>query len=298
MDQLTDENGKEIDAEKPEQKKESYFHLRNFGSKIISGFFGLTASLSSLMSLFTVMGLVIGLPFMVLLFPELVYTLVYEYRFPKFLLFSPRLSWMLADPSLLINPVPYSSWLNQYFTYYYWTPFYSIFQKSFLLLGATIFLLSFGQMALWKVLRKKGICKTGMYRWVRHPQHLGILIMFLPLVLYVGYIPFIKVVTHDIGILLGDIITYIQFGFFLVILSDLEEIRLFHKDPDAFLEYMRTTGFFFPRIRQKLTTTLPRWSVHRNRWVHFGLLTVLYVIIVLGFYILQLSIPMLPFPQM
>lgn len=91
---------------------------------------------------------------------------------------------------------------------------------------------------------KKGnidIVQTGPYKYIRHPQNLGIIIFSFPFCLYV---PFFS----DSGIKVGDIFSWMLFVLLIIIYSDIEEIFMLKKYPDKYGLYKVNTGFFTPNI--------------------------------------------------
>ena len=87
------------------------------------------------------------------------------------------------------------------------------------------------------------ITQTGPYKYIRHPQNLGIILISFPFALMIpGY---------DHGIRVGDVLSWVFFCFLLIIWSDVEERKLQKEHPEEFVEYKSKTGYFFPRIREK-----------------------------------------------
>lgn len=100
--------------------------------------------------------------------------------------------------------------------------------------------------------RKKDIhiAQTGPHKYIRHPQHLGIILISLPLVFLLNTIldSYIRV-----GFRIGDMLSWILFCFILIIWSDIEERKMQKKYPEEFSIYKSKTGFFFPKIGDKQT---------------------------------------------
>ena len=85
------------------------------------------------------------------------------------------------------------------------------------------------------------IVKTGPYRYIRHPQNFGILLISLTFALYIpGF--------NDLGIRIGEILSWTLFGLILIIYSYIEEYKLSKKFPEEFSNYRANTGFFFPKL--------------------------------------------------
>ena len=139
-----------------------------------------------------------------------------------------------------INP---GIWLS---AYYLVNP-----DESFLLLGLELLIFGVGSaliiMALFQLAKgkKQGekIVQEGIYRYIRHPQHLGLMIMTLPFALYIPGV-------NDLGIRMGDLVAWSCFIFLMIIYSDLEEIKLKKRLPTEFAMYQATTGFLFPKSIQ------------------------------------------------
>ena len=106
--------------------------------------------------------------------------------------------------------------------------------------GFGLFLL--GLIHLVKAKKEKiDIVQTGLYKYIRHPQNLGIIIFSFPFCLYMPFL-------GDSGVKVGDIISWTLFFLLIIIYSDIEEIQMAKRDPDEYKLYRSTTGFFIPRI--------------------------------------------------
>lgn len=108
--------------------------------------------------------------------------------------------------------------------------------------GFSIFLVGFIKLAQVK-LRGTIIAQEGIYRYIRHPQHLGIILMALPFALYIPWI-------NDFGIRVGDLLAWCFFALILSFYSVIEDYRLKKRVPEEFSEYQSVTGFMFPKIIQ------------------------------------------------
>jgi len=86
------------------------------------------------------------------------------------------------------------------------------------------------------------LIQKGPYKYIRHPQNLGILIMMLPFALYTPWI-------HDIGIRIGDILSWTLFCLVMIFYSDFEEIRMKKGLSEEYENYRLRTGFFIPKLR-------------------------------------------------
>ena len=109
-----------------------------------------------------------------------------------------------------------------------------------LIIGFGLFL--HGLIHLVKAKKEKiDIVQTGIYKYIRHPQNLGIIIFSLPFCLYVP-------IFGDSGLKVGDIFSWLLFFLLIIIYSDIEEIHMMRRYPDKYRLYRSNTGFFIPRI--------------------------------------------------
>jgi protein-S-isoprenylcysteine O-methyltransferase Ste14 len=115
----------------------------------------------------------------------------------------------------------------------------------FIIFGFGLFLLVWGVILIAKArINKTGLVKTGPYKFIRHPQHLGIILMSLCISLYVPW-------TKDNFIRIGEIISWSFFSLILIVMSDFEEKKLARTFGEEFKQYRESTGFFFPKIIKK-----------------------------------------------
>ena len=121
-------------------------------------------------------------------------------------------------------------------------PIYSLMWIELVIFICGFVLFLHGLIHLVKAKKKKiAIVQTGLYKYIRHPQNLGIIIFSFPFCLYV---PFLS----DSGIKVGDIFSWMLFFLLIIIYSDIEEIQMLKKYPDKYSLYKSNTGFFIPRI--------------------------------------------------
>jgi protein-S-isoprenylcysteine O-methyltransferase Ste14 len=107
-----------------------------------------------------------------------------------------------------------------------------------------LYLLCYGLLALVKArARKDGLVTSGPYRWVRHPQHLGIFLMLFFLVSPPSrlYQPFLAVFSRP-----GDIISMSTVAFLLLLVADFEDHKMSTLYGDSFDQYRKTTPFMLP----------------------------------------------------
>jgi protein-S-isoprenylcysteine O-methyltransferase Ste14 len=90
-------------------------------------------------------------------------------------------------------------------------------------------------------INRTGLVKTGPYKYIRHPQHLGIIMMSLCISLFIPWSP-------DEFIRIGEIVSWSFFSLVLVIMSDFEDRKLAKTFGEEFKQYRESTGFFFPKI--------------------------------------------------
>ena len=115
----------------------------------------------------------------------------------------------------------------------------------FLLIMIGLILLVWGLVQIAEAkLKKEGLVTGGIYRYIRHPQHLGMIIIAFAFALYVPG-------TEDLGIRVGEILSWSLFSLIQFLWSDYEERQLAKKFGDEFNEYRKKTGAFFPRIVNK-----------------------------------------------
>ncbi len=118
-------------------------------------------------------------------------------------------------------------------------------QGLFLIIGIYLFVHGLVTMIHFKHKQSdKILIKTGLYKYIRHPQNLGILLISFAFILYVPWM-------NDIGIRSGDLLSWILFFALTSIKSLLEESHMIDEFGEEYLEYASQTGFYFPKITQK-----------------------------------------------
>jgi len=125
--------------------------------------------------------------------------------------------------------------------------FYLFSPESYLtILGTVVFLYSLIHLIRN---RKNGLIITGLYKYIRHPQYLGIIIMTLGLTL------FCLRTTSPISIVPGIMVDYSGILFIWVvevvlyiILGKIEDLSLKAKFEGEFLEYAEKVSFMLPFI--------------------------------------------------
>ncbi|MFX1574861.1 MAG: methyltransferase family protein [Promethearchaeota archaeon] len=185
-------------------------------------------------------------------------------------------SWTFADP-LIIWEDPSFSWLNSYLFCF---PFigsdlYHFIQLFIFLVGLILFLISLGQL-IHGLRKEQCIVRDGFYKYVRHPQNLSIIIMVFPFF-----------ILH--GIRIGNLISWVQFIFFIIIYSDLGDTRLKKKYPKEFQDYYENTGFMFPRLLPY--NLIKHFSVIDHKKLRYFIMLLLYIFIIGLFYLFYIVFP-------
>lgn len=123
------------------------------------------------------------------------------------------------------------------------------------------------------------LIQKGPYKYVRHPQNLGIIIMVLPFALYTPWI-------QDTGIRIGDILSWTLFCLVMIFCSDFEEIRMKKGLSEEYENYRLRTGFFIPKLRYQKVNQAKDTKV--NYLKRYSLLILGYIIFILiMFFIVQ-----------
>jgi protein-S-isoprenylcysteine O-methyltransferase Ste14 len=104
--------------------------------------------------------------------------------------------------------------------------------------------------------RRAGVqlVQTGPYAWVRHPQHLGILLLLLPFSLGHAVLGL-----RTIGIRPGDLLSWALMAFVLLAVADYEESALSRKLSGVYDDYASRVRFIvplLPRVRVRLPASL------------------------------------------
>nr|MDO8099272.1 methyltransferase [Candidatus Njordarchaeota archaeon] len=203
-----------------------------------------------------------------ILFPMGVFTII------AFLWFDSGFLWPLADPSLFLQKPWFVSWLAAYWGLPLSVSALVVLEAAFFTAGLLLFCVSFAVLVHGLYSRSK-LVRKGPYRYIRHPQYLGLILIFLPLALYIPGTP-------DLGVRLGDLVSWVQFVFLMVAFSDWEDFHLRGKFPDMYPEYCAKTGFFLPRISP--SKGYGYFSIFRHPKTRYALFIILYILIVVGLY--------------
>jgi protein-S-isoprenylcysteine O-methyltransferase Ste14 len=163
----------------------------------------------------------------------------------------------IITPMLWLLPAWYAAWSVIGFIFPFssiwggiWAPVDNIAIASLIVLIEIVIFLSGLALFTWALFvmirdRLNGVqlITTGPYQWIRHPQHLGIIVFLLPLALYN---PSVSLVWS--GIRPGDILSWSLVAFMLVIIADIEEIKLTKLFEQEYENYCAKTPFILPKV--------------------------------------------------
>jgi len=152
-----------------------------------------------------------------------------------------------------------------------------IFEIFIFLTGCCLFLVAIIQLTQAKQ-RGEKIAQVGIYHHIRHPQNLGIIVMALPFALYIPWV-------NDLGIRVGDLVTWIFFTLLLVIYSDIEDYRLKKRFLEEFSVYQAKVGFIFPKIKQ-LNRFQLKW-IRENRYRKYSFLIIMFFIFLVTLWVIS-----------
>ena len=164
----------------------------------------------------------------------ILFPMLFIHGFFIFLKHFYRFSWLVADPTIYNKDIR-NFWLNTYLN----NPFFSsdlwfFLKVMILIIGLVLFVIYLTTLVI-RISKDVGLVQNRIYKHLRHPQNLAIIIMAFPLFLFHGF-------------RLGDFVSWIQFIFLMIIYSDIGDIKLKKKYPEEFQTYYENTGFFLPRI--------------------------------------------------
>ncbi|HEC38188.1 hypothetical protein LCGC14_1152480 [marine sediment metagenome] len=186
------------------------------------------------------------------------------------------ISWYLADPTILSKDI-ITSWLNSYLH----IPFFS--SDIWLYLKVIIFIIGlilFISSLIYLVIgfkKKMGIIQESVYKYIRHPQNVSIIIMAFPLFFIGG------------GFRMGDIVSWVQFIFIMIIYSDIGDIKLKKKYPEEFQLYYENSGLIFPSVLSYRISFY--FSAVYNKKLRYPLLLSIYILCIYMLYHLFLVLP-------
>lgn len=119
-----------------------------------------------------------------------------------------------------------------------------LFEKVVTFIGFVLFIYS----AIYLNQHKNGLVTTGPYKYVRHPQYLGIIIMTLGLTLLSFHLTpsFIPFASHALvaGVWFGEVLAY-------VLLAKIEEFHLKSKYNSKYMKYENSVPFMVPFLKTR-----------------------------------------------
>ena len=198
----------------------------------------------------------------------------------------------IITPMLMMVPLHFISWkMFRFFTpramnemwmvlkYHLNTPgviILIIFESIVFIIGFVLFVWGLGYIAKTK-LKKEGLARGGPYEFIRHPQHMGIILMSFSVSLFIPW-------TTDLGIRAGEVISWSLFSLILILWAYFEEWQLIKKFGEEYLQYRSKTGAFIPRI---LTKKKKLWYTQEiKHWRRLLSTIVGYIFFVLLLYLL------------
>jgi len=174
----------------------------------------------------------------------------------SFFIYLPIIAGILT-PMLWLLPMWYSAWFLMGFIFPFnpiwgglWIAISNpliallvyIIEGALFFVGITLFIRSLITMTR-SISSGEPFVTSGPYRWVRHPQHLGIIMFLLPLAMFN-----LSTTVYWTGIRPGDILSWSLVSIILVIVADLEEIGLAKRFGPEYAEYCKRTPFLLPRV--------------------------------------------------
>jgi len=154
--------------------------------------------------------------------------------------------------SYLINFLSYPGILLSDFKFFFGYPGTYV-----ALLGGIIFLISL----VYQLTHWKGLIQKGPYKYVRHPQYLGIIIMTFGLTMIClntsPVFPFIHELSNE---LTWVVYIWIIEALAYLLLAGIEDLYLKSKYKGNYLEYKNTVAFMIPFLKLKKKDKLKRIS--------------------------------------
>ena len=200
---------------------------------------------------------------------------------PFFVFYYYDVSWFFADPTILLDFFISSHvrdmrtiWLNTYLhCSFVYSEAFLITKTIIFLVGLVLFAVSIAQLVYW-LKKEKKIVRQGIYKYIRHPQNSAIIIMIFPFFIFYG-------------VRIGDIVTWVQFIFLMIIYSDFEDLRLNKKYPYEFQNYYKNSGFVLPKfVSLKFLDSLSIFNNKKLRYIILFLIYILTIIILYAFYLI------------
>ncbi|MCF2141209.1 MAG: hypothetical protein K9W44_14210 [Candidatus Lokiarchaeota archaeon] len=187
-------------------------------------------------------------------------------------------------PMIYIIPLAYSSWIlflnapfgdwvnGWFFINKYPTLSRIVLSIELLTFLIGLFLLFTGIYTLAKDrLNNRSLTTSGIYSFIRHPQNLGLVLVLFSFSLYIpfgranlSFTLFGLYISRDLGIRVGEILSWVLFSVILVIISLFEERKMMKSNPQEYLIYQSKTGFIFPRFHIKTRNADQRRSTPKG----------------------------------
>lgn len=202
---------------------------------------------------------------------------------PFFVFYFYDVSWFFADPTILLEVFISSHvtdmrfiWLNTYLhCSFVYSEAFLITKTIIFLVGLVLFAVSIAQLVYW-LKKEKKIVRQGIYKYIRHPQNLAIIIMIFPFFIFYG-------------VRIGDLVTWVQFIFLMIIYSDFGDLRLNKKYPYEFQNYYKNSGFVLPKfVSLKFLDSL---SIFKNKKIRYIILFLIYILTIIILYVFYLILP-------
>lgn len=210
----------------------------------------------------------------------------------SFLLSIPIIVGILAPMFIVFGSLSYLSWLfignynARWIRAYYVVPielipFFIALEIFLFILGSSLFLAGLLTMVKQKI-EGTALIQSGLYKYIRHPQNLGIILMFFPFTLYIPNF-------SDLGIRTGEIVSWGFFTYLICLYSYYEEWCLVKKFNTNFMEYSKNTGFFFPRIRTDKTNKKES-NLEINFVRKISIATISFILLLIVYYMIVMLI--------
>ena len=185
------------------------------------------------------------------------------------------ISWYLADPTIFSKNLVFC-WLNSYLHIpFFFSDIWLYLKVMIFIVGLILFIISLTNLVIG-FKRKIGLIQERIYKRIRHPQNLSIIIMAFPLFLYHGF-------------RMGNFVSWVQFIFLMIIYSDIGDIKLKKKYPEEFQSYYENSGFFLPRVLPYRISYY--FSAVYNKKFRYPLLLSIYILCIYMLYQLFLVLP-------
>ena len=201
------------------------------------------------------------------------------------ILYLPIILGILAPMLVVMGFDFYISWLLIGYNFTSWTwyyylipagllPLYIFLEMVIFCFGLVLFLSGFLTLVCEKI-HGVNLVRSGIYKYIRHPQNLGVIMMLFPFTLYISGF-------SDIGIRMGEIASWMFFTIILCVYSYYEEWRLLVRWNSLYSDYYSATGFMVPHLFRSREKSLTSRRILRN----VGISLVAFVFLFVLFYCL------------